>query len=204
MDGKIVIELIGYLGSALVVVSMLMTSVVKLRVVNTVGSAIFMAYALIIGSYPTALMNLFLIGINVYQLFRLFRNQKQYDLLETDLKDGYVSYFIEKNLNDILVWFPGFSTQGLQADLVFLICCDSHPASLFLGRRLNGPDEAEILLDYATPVYRDTSAGRYLHEQLKRKGFKTLVFKGSAPKHTAYLEKMGYQKNGRNEYVLKF
>ena len=36
------IELVGYLGSALVVVSMLMTSVVKLRVVNTIGSAIFM------------------------------------------------------------------------------------------------------------------------------------------------------------------
>ena len=39
------IELIGYLGSALVVASMLMSSVVKLRVINTIGSGIFAAYA---------------------------------------------------------------------------------------------------------------------------------------------------------------
>ena len=98
MDTKLIIELIGYLGSALVVISMLMTSVVKLRVVNTIGSAIFMGYALVIGSYPTALMNLFLIGINVYQLIRLFKDQKQYDLIETDLKDGYVAYFLGRQM----------------------------------------------------------------------------------------------------------
>ena len=118
-----IIELIGYLGSALVVFSMLMTSIVKLRVVNTVGCVIFTAYALVIGSYPTALMNLCLIGINVFQLFRLFRDQKQYDLIDTDLGDGYVSYFLEKNSADIRAWFPDFSAQGLQADLVFLACC---------------------------------------------------------------------------------
>ena len=47
------IELVGYLGSALVVASMLMSSVVKLRVINTLGSGIFAVYALMIHSYPT-------------------------------------------------------------------------------------------------------------------------------------------------------
>ena len=42
------IEMVGYLGSALVVASMLMSSVIKLRVINTVGSGIFAAYALMI------------------------------------------------------------------------------------------------------------------------------------------------------------
>lgn len=40
------VEMIGYLGSILVVVSMLMSSVVKLRVINTIGDGIFAAYAL--------------------------------------------------------------------------------------------------------------------------------------------------------------
>ena len=43
------IEIFGYIGSALVVVSMLMTSVVKLRVINTVGSLISGTYAFSIG-----------------------------------------------------------------------------------------------------------------------------------------------------------
>ena len=197
------IELIGYIGSALVVFSMLMTSVVKLRVVNTIGSAIFMGYALVIGSYPTALMNLCLIAINVFQLVRVFRNQKQYDLIKTDLKDSYVSYFLEKNANDIRTWFPDFSTQGLEADVVFLVCCDSNPASLFLGKQSGNAGETEILLDYATPVYRDTSAGRFLYAQLKQQGYQTLVFRRNAPKHVDYLVKTGYQKNDRGEYILK-
>ena len=65
------VELIGYLGSVLVVVSMLMSSVVKLRVINTIGSGIFAGYALLIHSYPTALMNACLVGINLYNLVRL-------------------------------------------------------------------------------------------------------------------------------------
>ncbi len=201
MDNRWVIELIGYLGSALVVVSMLMTSVIKLRVVNTVGSAIFMCYALIIGSYPTALMNLFLIGINVYHLFRLLKDQKHYDLIEADLTDGYVSYFLEKNREDILNWFPEFTLQGLQADVVMIVCCDIHPAGLFIGKHIQA-DEIEILLDYTTPSYRDTSAGRFLHGKLAEKGCRTLVFRGNAPGHIAYMEKTGYQRNSQGDYVL--
>lgn len=74
------VELIGYLGSVLVVVSMLMSSVVKLRVINTIGSGIFAGYALLIHSYPTALMNACLVGINLYNLVRLRQGDRSYDL----------------------------------------------------------------------------------------------------------------------------
>lgn len=42
MNTSMLIEMLGYLGSLLVVVSMLMSSVVKLRLVNTVGSGILL------------------------------------------------------------------------------------------------------------------------------------------------------------------
>ena len=70
-----IVELVGYFGSILVVVSMLMTSVVRLRIINTIGSFIFTIYALIIHSYPTALMNFSLVLINVYNLYRLLKVQ---------------------------------------------------------------------------------------------------------------------------------
>ena len=41
MNTSTIIEAVGYVGSALVLVSFLMTSVVKLRVVNAAGSLIF-------------------------------------------------------------------------------------------------------------------------------------------------------------------
>ena len=40
MDAKMLLEIWGYIGSILVVVSMLMSSIVKLRVINTIGSVI--------------------------------------------------------------------------------------------------------------------------------------------------------------------
>ena len=66
MDMGLYIELFGYLGSFLVVVSMLMSSVIKLRIINIIGSTISGTYALIIGSFPLALMNICLIIINAY------------------------------------------------------------------------------------------------------------------------------------------
>ena len=39
------IEIFGYIGCIFVIISMLMTSVVKLRVINTVGSSISAVYA---------------------------------------------------------------------------------------------------------------------------------------------------------------
>ena len=71
MDSSLYLELFGYLGSFLVVISMLMSSVIKLRVINITGSIISGTYALIIGSFPLALMNICLIIINVYNILKL-------------------------------------------------------------------------------------------------------------------------------------
>ena len=40
MSTALMIEIFGYIGCIFVIISMLMTSVVKLRVINTVGSSI--------------------------------------------------------------------------------------------------------------------------------------------------------------------
>ena len=201
VNWKTVVELIGYLGSALVVVSMLMTSVVRLRVINLMGSAIFTVYALLIKSYPTAAMNLFLVGINIYHLVRLLKVQKHYDLIPAGPGDRYVAYLLEKNRDDILTWFPEFVLPEGGDVVAYLVCCDSNPAGLFLGKRA-GDGAVQVLLDYATPVYRDTSVGRYLHGQLARTGYKSLVFRANAPGHVGYMEKVGYRKNESGEYIL--
>lgn len=77
MNTSIIIELVGYLGSVLVVISMLMTSIIRLRVVNSIGAGIFTVYALIIQSYPTALMNFCLVVINIYNLICIFKKKQE-------------------------------------------------------------------------------------------------------------------------------
>lgn len=70
------IEIFGYIGSILVVVSMLMSSVVRLRIINTVGAGISGTYSLIIGSFPMAIMNYCLVIINIYNLFKLAKSKQ--------------------------------------------------------------------------------------------------------------------------------
>lgn len=191
LDTKFMIELFGYLGSALVVVSMLMGSVVRLRVINTIGSVIFAIYALIIKSYPTALMNFCLVSINIYHLVRLSNMGKHYSLIRMDRADGYLAYLLEYYRKDIIQYFPEFSVDN-DYDRVFGICCDSVIAGVLIGRQKQ--DELEVLLDYTTPVYRDCSAGKFLYEKLPDYGIRRVSCAEGGVGHAPYLEKMGFVK----------
>ena len=195
MDKAMLIELFGYLGSALVVVSMLMSSVVKLRIINTVGSVIFAIYALIIHSYPTAVMNFFLVGINVYNLAKLMKTDKAFEMVETDAKDSFVEYFLNHYKEDIKNFFPAFTFDAEAQDVAMMICCGANPAGIMLGKK-TADGEIEIHLDYTTPAYRDCSVGHYLCSCLQEKGFKRLVFHEVSNDHEWYLAKMGYTKEG--------
>ena len=84
------VEIIGYIGSFLVVISMLMSSIIKLRVINTIGSVISGIYAVICGALPLALMNLCLIIINVVNLVKLLGAKMPYELVEGDAGDSLV------------------------------------------------------------------------------------------------------------------
>ena len=147
------IELFGYLGSVLVVVSMLMSSVIKLRVINTIGSTVSGTYALIIGSFPLALMNGCLIIINVYNLYKLLKYENHYDLVEGAEGDAFLNYVMNHYKEDIKVYFPEFRLGETKFDVAYIICRDTVPAGESLGR-MTDKTTMEIVLDYSTPTYR--------------------------------------------------
>lgn len=193
MDTAVLIELFGYLGSTLVVVSMLMSSVVKLRVINMVGSVISGTYALIIGSFPLALMNICLIIINAYNLFRLLKTEQEYDLVEGKPEEAFLGYFLEHYKEDIRIYFPDFRAEEFHGNAVYIVCCKADPAGVLLGTN-DGKGQIDIVLDYSIPLYRDCSVGKYLYSELGKKGVRRLTFTNASEKHELYLKKMGYVK----------
>ena len=186
----VLLELIGYLGSLLVIVSMLMTSVVKLRVINTIGSVIFCGYALAIHSYPTAAMQVCLIIINIINLYKLNNTKKEYAVISTNAADGFVSHFLFANSKDIKKFFPDFSAPDAN-DKIFLITCGEVPAGIFICRE-EAADSLQVKLDYTTLAYRDCSAGKFLYTHLQRLGIKKLSAETKIPPHEKYLRKMGF------------
>ncbi len=202
MNTEMMIEAIGYLGSALVLVSFLMVSVVKLRIVNTIGSIIFTIYAFIIHSYPTAIMNLCLVMINIYYLVKM-RNTGEttrvYDLVDVSPTDGMLKYTVEKFRDDIEKIFPGINLDFSEANAAYLVCYDGTPAGVFVGNKRED-SSMDILLDYSLPEYRDFSIGKFLIPKLAERGITSLTYSGPADNHMDYLNKNGFVKT-EDSYV---
>ena len=194
MNTHMLIETIGYLGSLLVLVSMLMTSVFKLRVINTIGSCIFTVYALIIHSYPTALMNFCLVLINLHFLWKMSRMDRDFDLVKTGKGDAFLRYFIDSRREDIRACFPGISLDFSDATDAYIVCCKGLPVGVTVGEASG--DALNLVLDYTIPEYRDFSVGRFLNAELKKQGIRKLCYGGPVEFHLPYLQKLGYVKNG--------
>ena len=192
MTKELFIELFGYCGSLLVLVSFLMTSVVKLRVVNTIGSVIFMLYALIIKSYPTAIMNFCLVLINIRFLWKYSRMNKEYEVFRTTGSDPYLAYLLDHYGEDIKACFPGISLDIPEDAAVYLAHCDGNFVGITSGKREG--DALDISLDYTVPAYRDFSIGAFVYQELEKEGIRKLIYKGPDENHKKFLEKMGYQK----------
>ena len=192
-DIKLIIEIVGYLGSALVIVSMLMTSVVKLRIINMIGSVIFAAYALCIHSYPTAAMQGALIIINIVNLRKLLNTKKEYSVVKQSGSQPFSDFFISRYKDDIKKIFPDF-VQAQPDDLVYLICNHSDCAGILIASK-EADNSLTVFLDYTTPAYRDTSVGKFLYNTLKEDGIKKLKAKASVEVHAKYLLKMGFKQN---------
>ena len=74
---NVYLEIFGYVGMALVLVSMMMTSVKWLRILNMSGAVICAIYGILTNTWPTALLNIGLLIIQMVQLCRLYRNENK-------------------------------------------------------------------------------------------------------------------------------
>ncbi|OLQ84846.1 hypothetical protein BIY21_04790 [Vibrio ponticus] len=70
------VEILGYAASIMVAISLTMKDIVKLRVLNFIGCALFTAYGLMIDSWPVVLTNGFIACVNVYFLVKMQQEKK--------------------------------------------------------------------------------------------------------------------------------
>lgn len=200
-NAKFVIEAFGYLGSFLVLVSMLMTSVMKLRIINTIGSTIFTIYALIIHSYPTAFMNFCLILINLYYLYKMSKVEKVHKIVECKNDDALLDHLINYYKDDIIAIFPGVDLDLTHINKAYVVLCEGKPVGLTLGRKEG--DDLVLNLDYSIPEHRDFSIGSFLFNYIKGTGIKRVIYKGPDENHKEYLASQGFVKQ-ENVYIKEF
>ncbi|MBO7675959.1 MAG: GNAT family N-acetyltransferase [Erysipelotrichaceae bacterium] len=188
MSKEFMIELIGYLGSLLVLISFITTSVVKLRIINTIGSIIFTIYAIIIKSYPTAIMNAVIIFINIHYLYRMLKVEKEYEIIRMDETDSFVDYFIRYNREELDKYFDVIEPE--KWNTIYVAFADERPVGLTAGV-LNG-DTLDLYMDFTRPEYRDFSIGDRVFRRLSADGIKKVIFNCPIAGFEDYLKKFSF------------
>jgi len=195
MDGQAWLELLGYAASVLVAVSLMMSRIVRLRVINLAGSLAFAVYGVLIGAYPVAAVNGFIVLINLWFLARMLRAREYFRILEIEPDSEYLRYFLSVHEADVRAFLPGFAHAPERAALTFFVLRDLVPAGLFVGEKR---DEGclWVRLDYVIPAYRDFKVGRYLYEEcagfFRARGIREIRSPAGTPNHARYLRRMGF------------
>lgn len=195
MDLVTIYEIIGYVASALVALSLMMRSILKLRIINLMGATAFFIYGLLIGALPVALVNFIIILINVYYLYGFYRNEEQFTLLEVRSDSTYLRQYLAFHEKEIKRFLPDFSYTPSDNQIVLFVLRNTVPAGAFIAETRNG-DALQVRLDFATPEYRDLKIGRFLYQQqrdfFRKRGIRRLLAQASVKAHADYLKRMGF------------
>jgi hypothetical protein len=191
-----VYQLIGYLGSALIVASLSMRSILRLRLLGLAGAVVFSIYGLLIEAIPIVITNLVILGIHAYNLRLLLGAKPVFTVLEVRQGSRYFERFLEHYADDIHAFQPEFHFEPRLNRYRAFILRDMVPVGLFICD-LDGSSTGQIQLDYVIPEYRDLKVGRFLYSsQSSVFADPRITHLESAPgsgRHREYLERMGFQ-----------
>ena len=188
------VELIGYLGSILVAVSLMMRSLLRLRIINLFGALFFTIYGVLLGAYPVAFLNGLIVCIDLYYLFQMWRQKDFFTFLEVSPNSEYLHAFVEFHKDDIAEIIPSYTHQTAEDLLCFFILRNMMTAGLFIVKGRG--EEAHVQLDYVIPNYRDFQVARFIFEEnaafFIQRGIRRFVSEGGSTIHKRYLEKMEF------------
>ncbi len=197
MDNPFLYELVGYVGSVLVALSLTMKSLLRLRVINLGGALFFVCYGFLIHALPVIVLNLLIVGVNVVYLAQMWKQKDYFKLMEVNFDSRYLGNFIDFYQKEIREFFPGYMFKPKSGQLVVFVLRNMVPAGVLIVRPQGG--QAEIFLDFVIPGYRDFRAGRFLFEEsaeyFLQKGIRQLTSAAGDLRHESYLKRMGFELN---------
>lgn len=193
----------GYVASALVVLSLAMRSVVRLRLISLTGSVVFVVYGVLIDSVPIIVTNTAIAAINVWYLRSELGGRRDLGAVRVPPDSPFLVDFLQFHLDDVRRFQPRFSLPVATDALCLVLMRDGMPAGAMIGR-VDGGDLV-IDLDYVLRPYRDSRLGHWLYGRgaavLRAEGIDRVCTMGESDVHRHYLARMGFDRDG-DRYVL--
>jgi hypothetical protein len=192
------LQLIGYIASAIIAVSMMMNSIVKFRWINMVGALLFSIYGFVINAYPVGVLNGIILSVDIYFLIIIYTKKEIFEILEINAESEYLKRFVQFHNESIQKICPGFSYNPDLNTVSFFILRNMSVAGLYLAHR----EKENVLmvgLDYVIPEYKDFKNGKYVYFNLRKKfindGYTKIIAEGNNMSYINYLKKFGFKKD---------
>lgn len=161
-----VLEVVGWLGSALLVVSLLQTRVMRFRVLNTISCVVLIGYNFLIEVWPMVAMNVVLVAINLWVIARMVRERhddRTYDAVPIGLDEPFLRHLLARHADDIRAFNPDLPADvAPAAEHAFVVSTSDTVVGVVLSRAGESPDEQQVVLDYVLPAYRDFTPGEFV------------------------------------------
>ncbi len=193
------LDLVGWCGSAVLVVSLMQARVLRFRVLNLVACVVLTGFNAALEIWPMVAMNVVLCLINLWHIRKLLgtrHDEAAYDVLEVGPDDEYLRHVLRVHGADILRFQPDFVWDGAAAGrLAFLVQREDETVGVVLIRD-EGDAVARVLLDYVTPRYRDFSPGEFVWRRstvLREHDFERVVTPANMV--GAYYGRLGFERD---------
>jgi hypothetical protein len=196
---RTLLEIVGWIGSALVIVSLTQARVLRFRLLNLAGAVLAVLYNLALSIWPFAAMNLIIAVIDVYWLRRLLGERHDpaaYSVIEVGPQDAYLGHVIAVHLADIRTFQPSYAAPSDDARRwAFLVQRDAETVGAVVVRD-EGAGDAVVELDYVTPRFRDFTPGEFVYARsgvFAEHGVRRLRADAGLAAHTTYLQRVGFR-----------
>ncbi|OYU66540.1 MAG: hypothetical protein CFE22_08610 [Cytophagaceae bacterium BCCC1] len=197
-------EWIGYAASLIVAISLVMSSIVKFRWINLLGSALFAAYGFLIQAWPVCFFNSAIVFINVYFLYKIYSRKDEFKIIKTSENESLLHEFVNFNKKEIEKISPDFDFNLSDKEYNYFITRNMALVGLFLAHK----ESSGILcidLDFVTPQYRDFKNGTFLYNSLQscfeKSGIDTIKAIAKTNTHANYLKEMGFKSEDNHQFT---
>ncbi len=193
-------DVIGWLGSAILVVSLAQTRVLRFRVLNLLAAVLLVAFNAAVAVWPMVALNVVITVLDAWVLLRLARtrhDERAYEVLPIAPGEAYLGHLLARHASDITRFNPDLPADvRARADLAFLTLNQGETVGVVLARRTGREGEAQVLLDYVLPRFRDFTLGEFVFRQggpFPALGVRRVLAPAGMRESSAYLRAVGFR-----------
>ena len=194
---NILAQLLGYFAFLFLAVSLWVSNDIKFRWINSLGCLSFVFYGILIHAFPIVLTNSVLLAINSYFLFKIYRKQEKFELVEFTKDAALIPRFLSFYQKDIQAYFPDFIMRENKEEIKFVVLRDIVVANIFVAT-VDTDGNAFVKINYTVPKYRDYKVGRFLFDEGKEfllsRGIKRIIYlQVDNMQHEKFLKVVGFK-----------